>query len=570
MRSILNHFYRETPFKNRLIGSLKLVWSWNHEIFILVIFAAALFLRLQNFNNPDYHYIGDYNRDFLIAHHILEYHEFPLVGPNGRFGQITQSPIYFYFLALPLLIKDDIIFLGLFNVFLQLAALLLVYLLGRMMFGKPVGLGALAIFATNQHIIDQSNTVWQPHIMQPFLLLSILLLFLSYTYKRYWVVLSSIALFMFASVMHQSVLALVPFYLLTVYLILRVNQTKSWQHYAGIILYFFGSFILLYAPLLFYLLQNHTDVTSFLHPASTFFSGNNEGIILRLFSRTELLLSVFFTHNPFAWLMRNTASQYFFAGIFLSTFSNSLPPTFLLILASVLALTLFYFWRNRGRRRFMCSLAFGAILSFLTIATLAGSPHFYVRHLTPLFGIFAICIVEIVYGIAHGKSQKWIVSVPLIFILIFSSSQDRIFGRLATAIKNARTDPNQFFMPQYKTPPFVMPLIQEIAVIKAKERKKDFSFFDIRVYGDHGMPYFLGTFWVALERNFDAHLVMTDDHNSWNFTPTGFSEYIFFYCEFAQNARSQCINSFLRGFPDFHITKELSSHPLIYEAQRTF
>lgn len=571
MRHILSHFYCGAPLKKILISFLNLAWSWRHGIFVFSIFVVALLLRLQSFGDPHYHYIGDYNRDYLIAHHILAYHEFPLIGSEGRFGRISHSPAYFYFLALPLLIKDDIIFLGFFNVLLQMGALILVYFFGRAMFGKPVGLGALAIFAMNQNIIYQSSVVWQPHIMQPFLLLSLFLLFFSYTHKSYRFLLLSIVFFVFANVLYQSVLALIPFYFITAFLILRANQTQSWQQYAGAIAYFLGTSILFYAPLLFYVSKNQVAITSFLHSASAFFAGNNEGIISHFLSRTEFFAGVFFIHNPFVQLVSNNVSQRaslmnVFSGAFISS-----HITFLSVLMGFLVLILFYFYGNREKeKKIMFLFVFGAIASFLAVTTLVSSDDFYVRHLTPLFGIFAICIAELTYGFISRKSWGWIIAVPITLILVFSSSQDRIFGRLKTAIQSVRTDPMGFFVPHYMSPPFATPLIQEIVAIKEKEHRKDFSFFDIRVYGNPRLGYWVGTLWVALERNFSAHLVKVDDNNSWHFSPVHFPQYIFFYCDVARNVNPECMNSFLREYPDFRIIKELSLNPPIYEAQRMF
>lgn len=132
----------------------------SHEILLVLILCVALLLRLYGFQDRHYSYQSDYNRDYLVAHHIVAYHEFPLTGTDNQFGSRGDSPVYFYLLALPLLIKDDIIFLGLLNILLQLGALVVVYILARSMFGKPVGLIALAFFGLSQSIADQSNFVW--------------------------------------------------------------------------------------------------------------------------------------------------------------------------------------------------------------------------------------------------------------------------------------------------------------------------------------------------------------------------------------------------------------------------
>ncbi len=536
----------------------------------MLVFCAALLLRLQAFGDRHYYYNGDYNRDYLIGHHILAYHEFPLVGPEGGFGGTGTSPAYFYFLTLPLLVKDSIISLGLFNVFLQMMALLLVYLLGRMMFGKPVGLGALAIFAANENIIYQSNFVWQPYIMQPFLLLSFFLLFLAYARKNYLFLLSSIACFAFSSVLHQSVLALIPFYLIAAFLALRANQKRSWRHYAGAITCFFGILILLYAPLLFYLSKNQASTVSLSNSTSAFFSGNDEGLAARLLSRTELLSSVFFVRDAFATLASNDIPESaFLAGVF-SGAAHSQIAVFLSVAAGFLVAVfiLFYFYGSREREKKVLFLILcGATIQFLVVTALVESDHFYMRYLTPLFGIFTVCMAELVYSLAPRKSWGWIIAAPVILILISFSSQN-IFDRLKTAAHSVYADPKNFFYPQYKSPSFVAPLMQEIAAIKEKEKRENFTFFDMRSYRYEKLGYGLAAFWVPLEHELATRLVAVDDNNFRHFSPIGFAEYVFFDCEFAQDANRECINPFLREHSDFRITKELSSDPPIYVAKR--
>lgn len=573
MGAVVKAYRHFMPILSSLIMLFNFCKSRSHEILLVLILCAAILLRLQSFGDRHYYDNGDYNRDYLIAHHIVAYHEFPLVGPEGGFGSAGNSPAYFYFLALPLLIKDDIVFLGFFNVFLQMSALALVYFLGRTMFGKWTGFIAVALFATNENIIYQSNFVWQPHIMQPVLLLSFLLLALSYTRKSYVFLLSSIACFVFSSVLHQSVLALAPSYLIAAFLTLRVHQKQSLRHYAGAAACFFGIFILLYAPLLFYFSKNQTSIVSLSQSTSAFFSGNEESIMERLVSRTQLLSSIFFVHDAYAKLAKNDVPErIFLAHAFSGLFNNSNMTIFLSVMVSFLVATpvLFYLYGHREKqKKVMFLLLFGAIVQFLAITALVESNHFYVRYLTPLFGLSAIGIVELVYGLTPQRRLAR-VTVAFVMISLISFSSQNMSDRLRTAIHSITTDPIGFFSPHYTPPPFVMPLIREIATIQEQERRKDFTFFDMRSYRYEKPGYGLAAFWVPLERDLATRLVTVDDNNFRHFSPIGFPEYIFFDCEFAQDTHRECINPFLRENPNFRITKELTSEPPIFVAQRIF
>ena len=93
--------------QNQLIHFWKFLLFHRHEVLLVCILCAALLLRLDSFHDNHYSYQSDYNRDYLVAHHIVAYHEFPLTGPDGEFGSAGNSPAYFYLLTLPLLLKDE-------------------------------------------------------------------------------------------------------------------------------------------------------------------------------------------------------------------------------------------------------------------------------------------------------------------------------------------------------------------------------------------------------------------------------------------------------------------------------
>lgn len=55
---------------------------------------------------------------------MVKYHEFPLAGDwNSLYSpKLMDSPLYYYIAAGLVAIKDDILFLGLVNIFAQLAS----------------------------------------------------------------------------------------------------------------------------------------------------------------------------------------------------------------------------------------------------------------------------------------------------------------------------------------------------------------------------------------------------------------------------------------------------------------
>ncbi|MEK7083501.1 MAG: hypothetical protein AAB972_04965, partial [Patescibacteria group bacterium] len=85
-----------------------------HIVVLIFILGLGFIFRVDSFRTyPEMQWEQtDYSRDYLVAHHIISYGEVPLTGPDGKFGTTHSSPVYFYFLALLLGIRDNIVWLG--------------------------------------------------------------------------------------------------------------------------------------------------------------------------------------------------------------------------------------------------------------------------------------------------------------------------------------------------------------------------------------------------------------------------------------------------------------------------
>ena len=178
-------------------------------------------------------------------------------GPDGRLGSMWVSPLYFYFLSTALSINNDIRFLPLFNAFLQILSLLGVYSLARTLFGKGTALIALTLFGLSNAIILQSHLFFQPHIMQPFIILSYLLLAWGYNKKSKSLLIWSIVVFLVSITLHYSVLAMVPAYLVILILAFRKAGAKAKDYIlTGTIALTIG--VLLYIPAVIFM----DDMTS--------------------------------------------------------------------------------------------------------------------------------------------------------------------------------------------------------------------------------------------------------------------------------------------------------------------
>lgn len=363
--------------KNALGSFFSFLWSHNHEILFALIFGVALLLRVYAFQERHYFYNGDYNRDYLVAHHIVAYHEFPLTMESGGFRM--NSPAYFYFLTIPLLVKDSIISLGLFNVFLQLGALALVYMLGRALFGKLVGVMAFALFAVNENIVYQSRFVWQPYVMQPFILLSILLLYQSYARRSFRFLIGSIAAFLFAATLHQSVWALAPAYIFIAIMILY-SQRRSLWHYAGSLAATFGIFILLYAPLIFYLSRQTVFTSQFSQGFSTFTVADKEFFSKSFVAQTQLLSKVFFLRGAYREepIKNHTLQASLFSGgLFIRNIPSFAYNAILICMFVVLTMLYTHYAPRERKKKYVLLLLYIACASFITVTAFIPSDRFY-------------------------------------------------------------------------------------------------------------------------------------------------------------------------------------------------
>ena len=525
------------------------LWRWHHEILFVLILCAALLLRVDLFkNDTSYVWQSDYNRDYLVAHHIIAYHEFPLTGPDGEFGSAGNSPAYFYFLARPLLIKDDIVFLGLFNVILQMGALVIVYLLARSMFGKSVGLTAAALFGFTQSIIGQSNFIWQPHIMQPFLLLSFLLLYLAYTRRNYRLIISSVCIFLFAATLHQSVYALAPVYLFSVFLAVRIQQ-RSLAYYVGAITTFVSTFIVLHLPLFFYFWRAPNSLPSFSNSSHSFLTVNLGQIASNVSARMNIFFDFFFATDSSVFLF----------------------PLLLLCFFAILSIAYpRYARQNKEQKDFMLILLiimmqFFAVTMLVSVSPLVAFPFWY---FTPVFGITVIYLAEIITGFFPKGVRYLLIEIPIVVLLIFTFSPN-IIHDFAHVIRNVTTDPIGSFSSVYVRPPFVGAMEKEIYGIQKREHREDFLFFGIQTFRYGLVDSFSNEIlWTPLERDLRVPLVALSDGAQRDYKPIGNPLYLFLNCRETSDAEHECLIPFSLQFPQYEIEKKVYEYPSIYLARR--
>ena len=193
---------------------------------------------------------GDVARDYMIARHIVKYSEYPLIGPNNAvYDAVRASPLYYYLLAVPVAIHDNVHNIGVFNIILQAISMVFVYGIALLLFGQSTALVTAVLLLLNQELFSQSFYMIQAHFGHVFFNGSYLFLTYSYLHKS--------RLSLYASVIFFALGCIVSFHgfpALIGYLIILYFVTRSQKASIPQMLSLYGSMLLLgmifYTPML--------------------------------------------------------------------------------------------------------------------------------------------------------------------------------------------------------------------------------------------------------------------------------------------------------------------------------
>jgi len=508
--------------------------------FLFILLTLGLFMRIQVFRSQSVSFtLDDVNRDYLVVHHMVAYGEYPLRGPDSAWGRLN-SPAYFYLIAAPLFLWDSFVVLGFFNVILQLLALLFVFMLARILFGTGTAFIAATLFGFTLAVLFQSAFIWQPHVMQSFVILSYILLALGYTKKKFIYIISSIAFFSFSVALHNSALAVAPFFLFFLLLGIK-NLGGSMKHYGIAAFTCIVSFGLLYAPTFFVLKGTWPRHVSFLLSQ------------LHLSTAGTFLLPTFSS---------------FFKEVFLTGADISALSIF--VIFTVATATLYYFLDpERSIQQKKVMLAMALCVAWLLFAASFfpkwGAPVFH--YFAPVLGLAFIFVAEIV-----NSFRAWAFKIILVFLILHLSTP-HIFSGVRLAVQQFVTDPGAFFSVPYQPPPFLAAVQDEIFKIQESEKMDGYDFFGFRVYaqkqnGHYARRLAEGIFWNPLEIEMQIKLTKVDDNVIRSYQPLTDEQYIFLACDDSADTRP-CLDAFLKDSPGYEPQKSFLAQPYqIYLTRR--
>ncbi len=562
----LSTFSAVIPVKD--VSWIKTMLDWKHwyntAFFLLLL--IALVLRLSNLhypiNNPEA------SRDYLVASHIVAYHEYPLMGPwNGMLGGIKNSPLYYYVLAGFLLIRNDIMFLGLVNVLLQLTTGVILYLLAKKMFGEVTGFFAATLFLFSRLNLVQSSEMWQPYLMQPFLNLSFLLMFMGYEKRNLALLLTSIFTFIFAAAIHNSVFVLAPVFFVLAFLIAR-KEADATRAYFKIIAVSCASFFVWWMPVAISLMRTNT--------ARVLLSADIPTIGIRHFIQN----------------IKYNIDLIFFNIRWGQGLSVEAMAAFVTIMAF---LFIGYYIRESRAKTILLFVLFLAVCQTIVISSFIDKP-LQPHYFTPLFGILFILIAEqirwicsrnifyactgfvmtaLLFGmvsdnfnfIRFGIEMRYpLYTVPASAAFLFGSSPFAIVA-YAQDVYTAR---------QIKSIDGVRDIIlSESRNIQRREHLATDHFFRIAAYKDQRGGFLFTTdapFWVKLEEVTHRKLTSVDDSSGNSFESIADPRYTFLVCEVTAMPIADCTSAFRREWPEYLLVdKVYSAHPFdVYLAKYVF
>jgi len=352
-----------------------LIFRYKFLLVLIIFLEVSFLIRIHQWSLVAFH--DENSRDYLVANHIYKYHEFPLAGPGdeGRYF-LRNSPFYFYFLASFLFMQDSLNFLEMVNIFLQLANIVIIYLLAKRLFGVYPALISSAIFAFGDYFVSQSNILWQPYIMQPFVNLSYLLLAIGYQKRNYPLLIIAVIIFLLAATLHRSAIAQLPLIILVILLILKSWKAKLMIYVSTVITVIVVQ-LLLYLPVLFSKLRTALDVP--------YFNRNLEKL------------------SPFL-------------------------PEVLLVLVS-------YFILSKSPHKRISFIIMAAIFLQLCVAAFFGLTD--IRYFTPILALFVILVSAAIACSSYIRKLPNIIRVALAILIIYSVSPN-LYSKFTNSLEGSK------------------------------------------------------------------------------------------------------------------------------------
>lgn len=139
----------------------------NIRVILLILFAIAFVLRFYLL--PENLFFGpEQGIDFSVIKNIAINHNLTLIGSKTDIAGIFHGPIYYYLAVIPFLIsKGDPLFILTFFIIINCFAVFFIFLLGKELFNRQIGLLSASIFVVSYGAIVYSRWLSNPPLTIP-------------------------------------------------------------------------------------------------------------------------------------------------------------------------------------------------------------------------------------------------------------------------------------------------------------------------------------------------------------------------------------------------------------------
>ncbi len=162
-------------------------------LLLILLLWSAEFLRLYRIDDFT-QFRGDQGVAGVVIYDALKNHTLPLTGPTVSTGELP-GPAYYYLIALPLILSNfnPLVPAILFAV-MGVVTVLLLYYVGRRMFGVVPGFVIASLYAISPAIVEQNRNMWNPTAIPFFVTLIIFSLYKIHEKKFIYLLLASFSL----------------------------------------------------------------------------------------------------------------------------------------------------------------------------------------------------------------------------------------------------------------------------------------------------------------------------------------------------------------------------------------
>ena len=529
-----------------------------YPLILTGILAYSFLLRLT-YLYPHY-FAFDVQRDYLIANHIITYHEFPLLGPP--IGGINgTTAFYYYFLALFLAIYNNLLSLHFINICFQVFLILLVFLIAKSLFSQGTAILASIFFGFSNVSLSQSAFMYLPYLSQIFIYISYLFLILFYLKRKiYWLIICV------SSAVVAGALYGISFPIVLIVLILAVLALKKHNFYRKYYLIFIFTvamtLLIVYLPTLIFIYTNRGQdyYLMFFNKSLSLQPDLFKNIYGDFITNTVYLTGSFFyffddlyvaqvVNN---WYKPITSMETIFGNFWpitpdssaLIRFPQSLLGAILFLIVAVSGII--YFFKVNRLKIIYVSIILIALSVFLIFISIIQLPYHALWHFNPVVGLLVILVAEFINTVFSRNNFLIAVKVALVFLII------QIFAH----------DLNRFNM--FNRPFFgigadeavvktVDALKDEIVALRSGNHFGDFNFFQIKKHARGaffiGPPYFL----TKLEQDLNIQLVKISNGDQ-GYEALNKDDFIFLLCD---SGDQSCPGDFNRQFVSHSFVKDV-------------